>query len=149
MKVWELMTEDPICCRSSDTVRQVARVIRDHELVLIPVVNDSGQIVGVVTDRDLCCNFLVEGSDPDRETVQPYMTSKPITCRLDDEVVDCERLMWKHGIRRVPVVNEDGNCVGIDSPLDLLDKSEAMASREFIRALRSTMAKHGKDFDAR
>jgi len=42
--------------------------------------------------------------------------------------------MWEHGIRRVPVVNEDGNCVGIVSPLDLLDKSEAMVSREFIRA---------------
>jgi CBS domain-containing protein len=149
MKVLELMTKDPIFCRSSDTVRQVARVIRDHELVLIPVVNDLGKIVGVITDRDLCCNFLAEGGDPDRETVQRYMTSKPITCRLDDEVIDCERLMWKHGVRRLPVVNEDGYLVGIVSPLDLLDKPESLVSREFIRALRSTMAKHGNHCDAR
>jgi CBS domain-containing protein len=143
MKVSELMTENPICCGPCDTVRQVAKMMRDQEVVLIPVVSESGKLLGVITDRDLCCNFIAEGSDPDRETIQVYMTSKPIACMLNDEVERCEQLMREHQIHRVPVVNEDGQCVGIVSPLDLQDKPEAVVSREFIHALRSTMAKHG------
>jgi CBS domain-containing protein len=143
MKVSELMTENPICCRPRDTVRQVARMMRDQEVVLVPVVSESEKLVGVITDRDLCCKFVAEGSDPDRETIQVFMTSKPIVCLLDDEVERCEQLMREHQVRRLPVINEDGQCVGIVSPLDLQNKPEAAVAREFIRALRSAMAKHG------
>ena len=67
MKVLELMTKDPIFCFPSNTVRQVARMMRDHDVVLIPVISQSGQLIGVVSDRDLCCKFIADGNDPDRD----------------------------------------------------------------------------------
>jgi CBS domain-containing protein len=141
MKVSEIMTKDPISCRPSDTVRQVAQMMRDTGIVLIPVANEAQQLVGVVTDRDLCCKFIVEGSDPERETIQPYMSCDPVMCWVVDEITGCEQLMRNHGISRIPVVNQDGRCVGIVCPTDLLEKPEALVSRELIRALRTAIAK--------
>jgi CBS domain-containing protein len=117
-------------------------MMRDQEVVLIPVVNDSDELIGVITDRDICCNFVTEGSDSDGETVEVYMTSKPIACLLDDDVEKCEQLMREHGVHRIPVVDENRRCVGVVSPLDLLDKPDAVVSREFIRSLRAAVAKH-------
>jgi CBS-domain-containing membrane protein len=142
MKVSELMTKDPISCRPSDSVRRVAQMMRDHGLVLIPVVNEAQQLVGVITDRDLCCRFIVVGNHPEQETIQPYMSLDPVTCHVDDEIAGCEQLIRKHGIHRIPVVGEDARCVGIVCPTDLLGKPEALVSRELIRAFRTTMAKH-------
>lgn len=142
MKFSELMTKDPINCRPSDTDRRVAQMMRDHGLVLIPVVNEARQLVGVITDRDLCCRFIVVGSDPEQETIQACMGIDPVTCHSDDEIGGCEQLMRRHGIHRIPVVDEDARCVGIVCPTDLLEKPEALVSRELIRALRTTMAKH-------
>jgi CBS domain-containing protein len=142
MKVSELMTKDPVSCRPSDTVRQVAQMMKDRGLVLIPVINEAQQLVGVITDRDLCCRFIVVGSDPERETIQSYMSTDPVTCHMDDEVRGCEQLMRKHGLHRIPVIDDDVRCVGIVCPTDLLEKPDAVVSRELIRALRTTMAKH-------
>jgi CBS domain-containing protein len=142
MKVSELMTKEPISCRPSDTVRRVAQMMRDHGLVLIPVVNEAQQLGGVITDRDLCCRFIVVGSVPEQETIQQYMSIDPITCHSDDEIGGCEQLMRKHGIHRIPVVDEDARCVGIVCPTDLLEKPETLVSRELIRGLRTTLAKH-------
>jgi CBS domain-containing protein len=141
MKVSELMTKDPIFCSPSNSVRQVARMMRDHEIVLVPVVDDLGRLIGVVSDRDLCCRFVTEGNDSDRETIGAYITSNAITCRAEDDINTCEQAMKRHGIRRLPVVNDASQCVGIVAPMDLWEKPEAVVSRELIDALRTRIAK--------
>jgi CBS domain-containing protein len=143
VKVCEIMTADPICCRPSDNIRHGARMMRDKEVVLIPVVSDSEGLVGVITDRDICCNFVTDGSDSDRETIQGYMTRKPITCLMNDEVDTCEQLMRQHAIHRIPVIDDKHRCVGVVCPSDLPESPEAVVSREFIRTLRAAVARNG------
>ena len=63
MKVQELMTQHPVCCRPTDTANMVAEILRDEDIGSIPVVSegDSGRLVGIITDRDLCCRILAAG----------------------------------------------------------------------------------------
>jgi signal-transduction protein with cAMP-binding, CBS, and nucleotidyltransferase domain len=66
MKVKEVMSIDPACCTPNDTARNVAKMMCDLNVGAIPVVADhqSRSLMGVITDRDLCCRVLAHGLDP-------------------------------------------------------------------------------------
>lgn len=66
MKVREIMTPDPVCCTPEDNAQKVAAMLRDHDIGSMPVVLDqsSHKLVGMITDRDLCCAVVANGDDP-------------------------------------------------------------------------------------
>ena len=144
-KVREVMTKHPVCCVPSDTVQHVASLMKDEELGCLPVVEEysSRRLVGVVTDRDVCCRATVDGQDPKRTAIEPYITRNVITCLADDELEHCLQVIHKYGIRRVPVVDDEGRCIGIVSTSDAPDKAEIIVKRALAQAIRSTLEKHG------
>jgi CBS domain-containing protein len=144
-KVRDVMTEYPVCCVPSDTVQHVASVMMDKEVGCLPVVEEhsSRRLVGVITDRDVCCRATADGHDPKRTAIEPYITRNVITCLADDELEHCLELLHKHGIHRVPVVDDESRCIGIVALPDAPDRPEIMVEKEFVRAIRSTLKKHG------
>jgi len=78
-----------------------------------------------VTDRDLCCSVIANGLDPKDTTIERFISPNPITCRDAENVEKCERAMQEHQLRRIPVVDTEGVCIGIVSQADvaLKDKS--------------------------
>ena len=121
MKVRDIMTADPICCVLTDTAQRVAQMLRDNNIGCAPIVEDqqSRKLVGIITDRDLCCSVIADGLDPKTTTVVNLMTSQPVSCRDGDNLEKCERAMQEHKIRRMPVVDGEGCCIGIVSQADL------------------------------
>ena len=146
-KVRDVMTEHPICCVPSDTVQNVAGVMRDEDVGCLPVVEEysSRRLVGVITDRDVCCRVVAEGYDPKRTAIEPYVTRNLITCLPDDELETCLELLHKHGLHRVLVVDDENRCIGIVGTSDAPDNPEIVVRREFARAIRSNLKKHGLD----
>lgn len=142
-RVRDVMTEHPICCVPSDTVQHVASLMRDEDVGCLPVVDISRRLVGIVTDRDVCCRATADGVDPKATTIEPYITHSIVTCVPNDEFKHCLELIRKHGIRRVPVVDEDGCCIGIVALSDAPDSSRIKVEKEFVRSIRSTLKKHG------
>ena len=124
MKVRDVMTSDPVSCSPSDIAQNVARTLRDNDIGSVPVLGDDGKLIGIITDRDLCCSILANGLDPNT-TIADYITLNPITCRADDDVDDCERAMQQHQIRRIPVVDDQKRCLGVVSQADLALHDEA------------------------
>jgi CBS domain-containing protein len=118
MKASELMTASPCCCSTDDSLQDVARIMRDNDCGSVPVVDDSGCVVGIVTDRDLAVRALAEGKESDA-TVRDVMTLSPCCCGPDDDVRDVERTMTDNQVRRVPIVDATGCCVGIVAQADL------------------------------
>ncbi len=55
MQVQEIMTRDPACCGPNSTIQDAARIMADKSVGSVPVLNDAGEPVGIVTDRDICC----------------------------------------------------------------------------------------------
>jgi CBS domain-containing protein len=126
MQVQELMTRGPACCTPDDDVAEAARLMTENDCGCVPVVADqeSRQLVGVVTDRDLACRCLGEGKGPDTK-VGEVMSANPGCCGPDDDVEEAERIMQERQVRRVPVVDGKGCCVGIVAQADLARKASS------------------------
>jgi CBS domain-containing protein len=128
MKVREAMTTDPVCCVPSDTTQKVASILCEKRVGSLPVVEDqqSRKLIGVITDRDLCCSVVAHGLDPKTTVIEKYISLSPVTCRDGENLDSCERLMQEHQIRRIPIVDGEGRCIGILSQADmaLKDKPE-------------------------
>ena len=131
MKIREVMSPNPVCCLPTDSAQRVARIMCDHNIGSLPVVMDqeSRKLVGVITDRDLCCSVVAEGLDPKTTTNEKFMTLNPVTCREEEDVENCERLMQEHQIRRIPIVDAEGGVIGIVAQADvaLKDKPERVS----------------------
>jgi CBS domain-containing protein len=121
MKVRDIMTPEPVCCTPEDTVQEVATMLRDQDIGSMPVVLDqpSRKLAGVVTDRDLCCNVVAQGLNPAQTKVDGIFSLHPVTCRDGENIAVCEQLMEQHQIRRIPIVDGEGCCIGIVSQADL------------------------------
>lgn len=126
MKVREIMTPDPVCCVPEDSAQKVATMLRDQNIGSMPVVLDqtSRKLVGVITDRDLCCKIVAGGLDPGKTRIDRLFSLSPVTCRDGENIAGCERLMQEHQIRRIPVVDAEDRCIGIVSQADLALKEK-------------------------
>jgi len=131
MKIREAMSPNPICCLPTDSAQRVARTMCDHNVGSIPVVldQDSRKLVGMITDRDLCCSVIADGLDPKSVTIEKFMTLNPVTCREGENVENCERLMQEHQVRRMPIVDAENYVIGIvvQADLALKDKPERVS----------------------
>jgi len=131
MKIREVMTPNPVCCLPTDTAQRVAQVMRDQNVGSMPVVADmqSLKLIGMITDRDICCSLVAEGLDPKNTTIEKHISGELVTCRDGENLDKCERAMQGHQIRRIPVVDSDGRCIGIVSQADLAlkDKPEKVS----------------------
>jgi CBS domain-containing protein len=89
----------------------------------------SRKLTGIITDRDLCCSIIAQGLDAKTTSIQKYMRQNPVACRDGENLDGCEQAMQKHQIRRIPVVDGDGRCIGIVAQADLAlkDKPEKVS----------------------
>ncbi len=135
MKAQEIMTETPACCTPDDTVQEAARKMADNDCGCLPVVRDmeSKEIVGVVTDRDLACRCLGEGKGAETP-VDEVMSANPSCCTPDSDLEEVERIMAERQVRRVPVIDGQGCCVGMIAQADLA-RSRATSDRDVGRVV--------------
>ena len=136
MKAREIMTANPACCTPEDTAQTAARLMVENDCGCLPVVSDmeSREIVGVVTDRDLTARGTAEGRGPDTP-VREMMSGSPSCCTPDDDVEEVERIMAERQVRRVPVIDEGGCCVGMVAQADLAREDRAVSDREVGRTV--------------
>jgi len=146
MKVRDIMSLDPLCCVATDSAQAVARIMHDNNVGSVPVVLDqqSRELIGMITDRDLCCSIVARGLDPKTTSIEQYITPYPVTCRDGENIDKCEHAMQKRQVRRVPVVDGNGCCIGIVSQADLALKDNpdrvSKTVTEISKPKRSAMA---------
>ena len=121
MLVRELMTEEVISCTPWDTAQAAASLMKKHGVGAIPVVTELSDplLEGIITDRDLCCVVVANARNADDIHVSDVMTTVPVTCEPEYTIEECRELMQENQVRRIPVVNKRGRCVGILSQADL------------------------------
>lgn len=129
MKVDTIMTPSPITAPPSALLRDVARLMLDHDVGEIPIVDQGGATVGVVTDRDIVVRLVAHGQDPTQVQAGDCMTSPPRTVQPDADIKECADLMMRERIRRVPVVDADGRLCGIVALADLERRQDLRSVR--------------------
>jgi len=118
MRARDIMTKDPQCLRREDTARRAAEVMRDKDCGVVPVIDDARRVIGIVTDRDLAVRVISYGKTPDTR-LGDVMTPSVRSCAADDDLRDVERKMAELQVRRIPIVDAGGRCLGIISQADI------------------------------
>ena len=136
MQVREIMTQQPACCTPDETMQRAAQLMKEHDCGCLPVVEDTRtkRVIGTVTDRDLACRGVAGGKGPDTP-VRQVMSKDPTCCRPEDDVREVERVMGEKQVRRVPVVDEQGCCVGMVAQADLALHDDAVSNSEVGRVV--------------
>jgi len=133
MTIADVMTAYPEALSPESTIHKAAQLMRDQDYGVIPIVDDIGSLVGIVTDRDIVVQAIANGHGPETE-LRECMTPNPDTVPKDLPLADALHLMDKQQIRRVPVV-ENGRLIGMVSLSDIAksrvpesEKSQALES---------------------
>ncbi len=120
MKVREIMTDNPETVEPGTFIADVARMMRDSNVGIIPVVNGK-ELMGVITDRDITIRVTAAGLIPFEVTVQDFISPNAVTVGPDDDIDKARKLMADHQIRRL-LVTKGSELVGIVSLGDLATK---------------------------
>jgi len=119
MKIWKLMSKNVYTCRGVDSLARAAQLMWNHDIGALPVVDEHGRVIGMLTDRDALMASYTRGEPLHAIPVANTMASHPFTCSANDELASVEAEMSRRQIRRVPVVDDNGHPVGIVSVGDL------------------------------
>jgi CBS domain-containing protein len=123
MDVREIMTHPAHTVSRDDTLNCAARLMRDHALGCLPVIDGEGRLAGIITDRDIALSAYEYGEALWKLRVEESMHTPVFTCTPDDGIEVAARLMRKHRVRRLPVVDAGGKPLGIVSLDDIAHAS--------------------------
>src|SRR5579884_771153 len=113
MKVQQIMTRQVQTCVPEDSASKAARLMLDHECGILPVVNNLGSPIGVITDRDICMGIAADPHDAQAIEVRELMSPDVSACLQSDDVKDALLTMQNTKVHRLPVVDAKGRLVGI------------------------------------
>ena len=127
MQVQDIMTKNPATVTPDTPLRDAARLMKDEDVGVIPVVESAGskRLVGLVTDRDITVRVVAEGRDASQSRVQDAMSATLKTCKASDDVNDVMDVMSREQVRRVPIVDERGALIGIVSQADIVREAKS------------------------
>ena len=132
-EVREVMTSSPETITLTSPIRQAAEVMERSDIGSVIVVANTGDVRGIVTDRDIALRVVAEARDPATTVVSDVMTPSPASIEPTAGVQEAVALMRQHDVRRLPVV-EGGRAVGVVALADISTSSEAGALLEDLSA---------------
>ena len=124
MNVGEVCTREVIIIQSNDSILEAAKLMRKYhvgDVVVVEDRNDKRFPVGILTDRDIVIEILAKDLDPDTISIGDAMSFELLTVMEEDGIMDTLKRMREKGVRRIPVVNQEGSLEGILRVDDLLD----------------------------
>ena len=124
MSVGEICNRDVVVCGADDTIHEAVKLMRDYHVgnVIVTEERDQGAVpVGILTDRDIVIELFAEEVDSNSVTVADVMSRQLISVRENDDILATIELMRDKGVRRVPVVNQQGGLEGILAVDDLIE----------------------------
>jgi len=119
MKVSNCMHEGVVICHVDDSLLRASQLLWDHDIGALPVVDVSGKLVGMVTDRDVAMTTMLRGRPLHELLVSDAMSRHVHACRPDDSVHAAETVLRMNQVRRLPVVDEAFRPVGMLTINDL------------------------------
>lgn len=140
MKVSAIMTEDVVACGVRDTLERAAHLMWDRDVGCLPVLDDLGALLGILTDRDVALAAYRRGVPLREISVASAMAPQVYVCAPSDDVDDAARTMAARRVRRLPVVDDRGFVVGIIS-LDDLAQAAAHTHELELSSVGATLAK--------
>jgi CBS domain-containing protein len=122
------------------TIAQAAMIMRDEQIGFVPVCDESGKVVGTLTDRDIAVRVVAERESTD-QAVERFMTPNVVSCRPDDEVGIAQDLMSDLQVSRIVCLNDQG---GLEGVISLSDLAQLGRSADASTTLQSVSAREAR-----
>jgi CBS domain-containing protein len=137
MQVQEIMTKDVCSCSPGMNAASAAEIMWSKNCGSLPIVEDGGRVVGMVTDRDLFLALGTSNRKPAELAVGEIMTKDLALCNPGDDVRNALKTLAQRQLRRLPVVDEAGALKGILSLGDIALRADDELSMDVLNAVRA------------
>jgi CBS domain-containing protein len=149
MKVKEVMTPNATAIWLTESLADAAKLMWENDCGALPIIKDGRKVIGMITDRDICMAMAMRDMNPSHISVEDVMTGQVYAVKPEDDVDLALQEMQEHKIRRLPVVNPEGELEGILSMNDVVLKApqsdvlktyQAICSHNLVPAQASSAA---------
>ena len=149
MKVEQLMTKDVRTCTPEQSLNDVVCVMWEADCGSVPITSEdgSGRVVGMLTDRDACMAAYFKGSNLKQLRARDAMSPDASCCKPSDTIEEAEQLMQTAQVRRLPVVDEAKQLIGLISLADI-SKAATRIAKSKSRKKQITHAEIGETLAA-
>jgi CBS domain-containing protein len=132
-KVRDAMTPEPRVADPSLSLAEAAQLMRSEDIGSLPIVQE-GQLVAVLTDRDIVVRAVAESADLSATNVGDIASRKPVTIEPDEDLDEALALMARAQVRRLPVV-EGGRLVGVLAQADIAHEAKSKQAGELVEEI--------------
>jgi CBS domain-containing protein len=139
MLVKDLMTKNVSSCRPDNNLAELAEVMWNNRCGVLPILDGSGRVTGLITDRDICIALGTRNLRASDVFARDVSRLAFFSCNPDDDARDALKTMATQEVSRLPVVDETGQLVGILSIDDIVFRAgggrSSLSDREIVDAL--------------
>lgn len=132
--IGDVMTRNPRSVETNASVVEAARLMEEEDVGIAPVV-EGDRLVGAITDRDIVLRVVAAGKDPQSTTVREIASTDLVTVDPQQDLDEALRLMARHQIRRLPVVEEGGKLVGVLAQADVAREADEKKTGELVEEI--------------
>jgi CBS domain-containing protein len=132
MQLKDLCVLDVAYCTPQLSVKAAARLMREHhtgDLIVVDDADEEREPIGIITDRDIVLEVLARDRDPERTTVGEVMSKQLVVGAQFEDVDQALERMAAHGVRRLPVIDDERCVLGIVTLDDILREHAGQAKR--------------------
>ena len=132
--VRDVMTSNPRTVEPSTPIVEAAQLMKSEDVGPLPII-EGDRLAGMLTDRDIVLRAVAEGKESQSTTVGEIASRDIVTVDPDQDLQEAARLMARHQVRRLPVVEEDGRLVGIVAQADVAQSGDDSLTGEVVERI--------------
>jgi CBS domain-containing protein len=130
----DVMTSNPCSIDAKKSVAYAAKMMREEDVGLAPIV-EGDKLIGMLTDRDIAIRVVAEGRNPDQVKVADVASKQVVTIDPQQDLDEALRIMAKHQVRRLAVLEEDGKLVGVVAQADIAREGDDMQTGKLVEEI--------------
>jgi CBS domain-containing protein len=140
MRCEEVMKRDVQCVSSRESVQLAAQRMANGNIGFLPVCDESGVVLGALTDRDLVLRVLAHGR-PETTPIADVFTHEVVACHPGDDLFEAQTMMAKHHKSRIMCLDEQNHVVGVISLSDIAQQSSEARAAKTLRQVSEREAR--------
>ena len=150
MKVKEIMTPNAKAIWLTESLSDAAKLMWENDCGVLPIIKDGRKVIGMITDRDVCMAVAMRDTNPSCISVEEVMTGQVYAVDPEDEIGQALQAMREHKIRRLPVVNLQGELEGILSMNDIMLKAngataDSLKYKDVVKTYQAICQHHARE----
>ena len=130
----DVMTSNPCTIDAEKPVAYAAKMMKEEDVGLAPII-EGDKLVGMLTDRDIAIRIVAEGRNPDQVKVRDVASKQVVTIDPQQDLDEALRIMAKHQVRRLAVVEKDGRLVGVVAQADIAREGDDTRTGQLVEEI--------------